>query len=390
MKKLYTLPLALVMALSASAQITISSTDMPAPTGLYHVRLGMFAQANPASGANMTWTYDSASSAGGYYSTYQETETYFTAAGIDAYRAKSKTFAGFTYTYYQELDFNSTSVALGGHYIGAYPKQALPGSTTDSMSSNADSGVLANKMPIIQFPFTYNNSWHNVSDRIAYTFYFTVPSMALVNTPVQHVFHVNENDTIVGWGKMRIYNSATTSVYYDVLMDKRFSYNTDSFLSAGLPLPSTTLTYFNSSQGMHTDSSYEVYFFRKTTYCPLMYISYGKDPSYSSQKSIFYDSSITTSGVNGINKPSYTTVLYPNPATGNEVNMLISGISGIKTVEYHIADMTGRIVQSGKVELAGNNVKINLDASVVTGNYILYAADKQNGFEAKEEFTVSK
>ena len=229
MKKIYTFLAAMVVAFSVSAQISILSTDMPAPTvaGQYPIRFMHFALTNPTTGANQSWNYDTATTiVGSVYGTFPETEAYFTAASIDAYRLVSKHFGTFSYNYYQELDFNTTSVTVAGHYISAYSKQPVPGGNPgDSLSSSADSGILVTTMPIINFPMNYTNSWHATSGRIGYTFLFSSPTLSLTNYPVQNVFRIHEDDTVTGWGKMRIYNAVGKSIWYDVLMDERYAHN---------------------------------------------------------------------------------------------------------------------------------------------------------------------
>ncbi len=393
MTKIFTLLAATALAATAAtAQITINSTDMPVPTGPFPVRALSFAQTNPTTGANQQWHYDTATTVSATLSYFPETESFFTSGGIDVYNRSTKTFGSkFTYDYFQEIDFNSSTVSLGGYYIPAFAKQNIPGSTTDSLVSGGDSAILNIKTDLLRFPLNYAGTWSTTSSPIKLSLNVWVPSLSLSNYPVQHSFQVYESDNIAGWGKMRVYNSNGKSIWYDVLMDKRSSYTIDSFLSAGSAVPAAALTYLGATQGEHRDSSARAIFFRKGTYCPLASFSYGTDFTFTTQRGIFFDSTVTLAlGVSEVGAPAFTTVLYPNPATGDEVNMMISGKNAVRTVEYFIADMTGKTIQSGTANLSGNNVNIQFNTTLANGNYMLNVADKQNGFEAKEEFTVSK
>jgi hypothetical protein len=102
------------------------------------------------------------------------------------------------------------------------------------------------------------------------------------------------------------------------------------------------------------------------------------------------DSSITrdVTSVYEINKGSFISILYPNPAT-DVLNMLITG-KDISTVTYTIYDVTGKTVQSGIANVQGSIISIDLNSTVMNGNYILYVADKANNFEMKEEFIIAK
>jgi hypothetical protein len=104
--------------------------------------------------------------------------------------------------------------------------------------------------------------------------------------------------------------------------------------------------------------------------------------------SMFVNKAATPAGVNDVAGSRYTTVLFPNPAVGNEINMLISG-ANLHADSYHITDMLGRVVQSGAANMQHDVVHIPFDNALPKGQYTLTV----NGAGAKiasENFNITR
>lgn len=69
--------------------------------------------------------------------------------------------------------------------------------------------------------------------------------------------------------------------------------------------------------------------------------------------------------------------------------MMVNG-ANISDIDYSIVDMTGKTVQEGKATFSNNTITVPLNSTHVAGNYILYVTDKKHGFEAKEDFQITK
>ena len=395
MKKISTLLALLPLASAAFGQITINSTDMPVPTSAYHLRnFSTTTAANPAAGTSATWDYSTYAGTPDSVFYPAETDAFFTAAGIDVYKADFKSLIpGLGYIVFGELDFNTTNVKESGLDVQAqaYSLAAMTGATTDSLTIPAQQQLLSTPKEIVHFPFTANSSWSS-SSRRSVNLFLTVAAFSLSHTAIQHVYYVNRKDTIVGWGKMKVYTTSGASIQYDVLMDKIRQYAVDSFYMGGSPAPATLLSGFGMSQGQFTDSSYRYNFYRKSSFNYLLSFNYANDPTYTSTANggkFMHSDGITPAGVNEIDNAAYATILFPNPANGNEVNLLVDG-RDVKGGQYFITDMSGRTIQAGAIEMKQGAVHVALSDALASGNYFINIVDAGNVKIATEQFTVAK
>jgi hypothetical protein len=187
---------------------------------------------------------------------------------------------------------------------------------------------------------------------------------------------------------MRVYTNAGPSKAYDVLMDKIAQYAEDSFYLSGVAAPSAMLSAFMISQAQKTDSNYRYNFYRKGSYNYLLSYYYGNEGTYSTPQGRYSDSAVITAdaGAGTIDRGVFTTVLYPNPGNGTELNLMVMG--PVTLTNYSITDATGRVVASGSAEVKGGILHIN--PSLGSGNYLLMAGNGLNPALVKESFVVSK
>ncbi len=395
MKKLFTLLALLPVASTVFGQITITATDMPVPSAAYNLRdITTSAVANPTVGASATWDYSAYAGTATTNSFTVETDTFFTTAGVDLYYMSFKSLiSGLSYNYNSELDFNSSNVKESGISIAAqgYSLTAMTGGASDSLTIPAQKTILSTAKEIIHFPFTAGTNWSSVSHRST-TFYLTVASAFMSHTPAEHRYDIHRTDSIVGWGKMRVYTTSGPSIQYDVLMDKSAQYAVDSFYLSGSPASATVLTFFGVTQGQVTDTAYRYNFYRKTSFNYLMTFSYGSDASYSTPVAKYMHSDNITPanvGVNNVNEAAFSTVLFPNPANSSEVNLLING-KDVTGGQYFVTDMSGKTVQAGAIEMKAGAVHVTLGDNIANGNYLLSVTNSENAKIVTEQFSVAK
>ena len=392
MKKLFTFLAVLPLATAAFGQaITINATDIPVPSSFNCQDLSTSPLANPSMGASQVWNYGTYSGTA-FVNTYvPETIPAFTSLGVDVNLSGSKTLTtGFIYYMNSEFDFNSTAVNDVGVAMQAqgYDLSSFTTVITDSLNFPAQNVIASTPRIIMKFPFTANSSWESNSRR-AVNFELTVASAMLDHTPGQHVFYTYRKDTITGWGKMTVHASSGASIQYDVLVDRITQYNTDSFYLAGAPASPTLMSAFGIAQNQTNDYNCRYNFYRKGYYNYLYSIYYGNDVTFTTPQNQYqHIDGLTAAGIDDL-KNSFTTVVFPNPATGNELNIMVSGKNDIKG-SYVVTDMAGRTVQGGNVTQVNGMLHIALDNNLVNGNYIINVIGTDNTPVFTEQFSVAK
>lgn len=391
MKRLLFLALLPVASLSYG-QITITATDMPVPTGGFNINdMSMPSiPPSPIPGTNITW--DLSSYDGGAFAEYYapETDTFFTNIGVDVnyYWYKSMATDVFAYDVYHELDFTATDVSIKGIYIPyqGFDLSAATGNTGDSMEIPEQSYRLSQPVQTAVFPMTAGTAWHSVS-RHSTNFTLTVTPL-LDHVPSQHVYYVHRDDSVAGWGRMRVYTGSGPSAWYNVLMDKISYYTVDSFYINGVPADATLLSSFGLSQDQHSDSLDRYEFYRKGSYNYLAQFNYYNDASYTNLGDAGYNTdNLDPSSVGNVNNATYTTVLYPNPVTGNEVNFKISG-GNVAMAHYAVYDMTGRLVSTG---ISNTATELHMSTEALPGGaYVLHVMGSKGENIAREQFDVVK
>ncbi len=371
--------------------ITINAADMPIPTVPYNV--DQITTANPPNaslGNNQIWNYATYFGNSPTTNVYiAETDPFWTNAGVDVYLTTNKSLtANLFYEIANEFDFNANKVEDKGVYVypQAYSLDAFTGNTTDSIVFPVQNYIFAQPRTILSFPFTANSAWHSVS-RAAVDFNLTVTAYNLNKTPGKHVYRTIQNDSIIGWGKLTVYTANGSSIPYDVLMNSVERYAIDSFYLAGSPAPTPLLTAFGVTQGQKTNVRYAYNFYRAGSFNYLMRLYFGADNTYSTIETAWiHTDNLTTTGVETATK--YSTLLYPNPTNGSQLNIQVLGKNTTLT-QYTVMDMMGRVVQTGKPQITGGeSVSIVLDDNLVNGNYVIKVEDSNNQVVVTEKFDL--
>lgn len=392
MKKQITLFSSLLLAATAFSQtaITINATDMPIPGTFNLDEITSTNPPNASLGNNQTWNYASYfGNAPAQNIYYPETVPLFINLGIDVYINASKAITpNLSYDISNELDFNANKVEDKGVYVYAqgYGLDSFTGNTADSLVFPVQGYVFAQPRTILSFPFTANSAWHSTT-RAAVDFNLTVTAYNLNKTPGKHVYHTIQNDSIVGWGKLTVHTANGSSIPYDVLMDRVERYAIDSFYLAGSPAPAALMSAFGITQGQKTDVRYMYNFYRAGSFNYLMRLYFGSDNTYSAiQTAWIHTDNLTTTDVE--TAPAYSTLLYPNPTNGSQLNIQVLG-KNIALTQYAVIDMMGRVVQTGKPQITGSeSVSILLADNLVNGNYVIKVQDSDNQTVVIEKFDL--
>ncbi len=393
MKRLITL-LALLPAASLTfgQAITITAADAPVPTGPYALyRYDTGPISNPAVSTSASWDFSTVTGIETAADYYPETDAFFTSAGTDVHTDGVEKYLNSSMVYYfnSKIDFNSSGVFENGIEIPEqlYDISAITGMAGDSLNIPAQEYIVTTPKQILAYPLTANTSWFT-NGRHVTNFKLTVGAAGLTNAPSEHVYYTYRKDSIAGWGKMKIYTPSGPSPEVDVLMNKSIEYNVDSFYIGGSPAPASILAGFGITQGQITDASHRYMFLRKGSFMYLAAFLYEGDNTFTTASTYFYSKDINPTGTKLIDNNTYSTVLFPNPATGNEINMMISG-HAVTVDEYTITDMLGRVVKSGKANLKQNMINIPLDNNLPGGAYILSVSDKDK-IVATQQFSIKR
>jgi Secretion system C-terminal sorting domain len=323
----------------------------------------------------------------------KETDSFYLKAGVDVYLFSFKNLnQQLGYYVDNEYDFNANGVDDKGIYVEnqTFPLEVLTGNNKDSLRIPLQ-GYVYNTNPrrIFQFPSTAKSKWESKNRRVV-DFDLTVTAFGLNKTPAQHVYYTTRKDSIVGWGKVRVYTPNGPSIAYEVLIDKVEQYSNDSFYLNGAAAPAPLLTAFGIFQGQRTNSIYQYNFNRKGSFSYLVRYHYGSDSTYSIAPVVYVNTdNLTTTSTYDVKGESYSTVIYPNPSNGQEINLSFIG-KNLQEVSYVITDMLGRIVStSSKTGMLNNILKLETQ-SLNAGMYSIQVKDAENNIVASEQFNIER
>ncbi len=187
---------------------------------------------------------------------------------------------------------------------------------------------------------------------------------------------------------MKLYTPNGPSIAYDVLIDKISQFAIDSFYLNGVPAPPLILNAFGISQGQVTDINNRYNFYRKGSYSYLMSVAYGSN-NFTTPVNIFVNTDDLNTTSTSDESELFSTVLYPNPLSGQQLNLIVTG-KDVSKLKYSIIDLTGRTLQTGQIIDHNGSIGINLDASLQNGHYILNVLDPINQPIITEQFTIAR
>ncbi|MGI4871797.1 MAG: T9SS type A sorting domain-containing protein [Janthinobacterium lividum] len=349
MKALLTLSLALgSTAALAQMPITITPAQFTAtanvvdryqpvsPTGL----------ANPATGANKTWDYRTATPQGP-----QSVDVYNSAGATPPFAGSIRAFdfydgaLGILATGYEGFDTDGFG-QLGKVVATAqtFPLGAVTGTATDNIAVPAQ--TIAMRTLRVPLPLTSTSRTVRTS-RFALKSLFTISAFGLSQAPFRQVTRITSVDSVAGWGTLRIpaVGSPAGSVALPVLLGRRRVIQQDSFYLNGQPAPAALLSGLGLTQGgLTTDFRYR--FFRQGSGQPVMTFLYPdsrfltpSDVAYSTESSIALGAQaareVATGGL----------LAWPNPAAATQpVQFSLGSTAPGQPLRISLRDATGRTV----------------------------------------------
>lgn len=357
------------------AQITLTQNNL-GKLSTYNYLDGMGVPGVTYQGSNQTWDWGSVNMPAKGTLDYASVTDPFFSAQSDVFYEGSHVVSGLTYLADYYYVTNANFYGENGIHIPAqgYSQTSITGGVNDSIIFPEQKYLYSQSREIIRFPMStgYTNS---TDCKRAINFDITVASYGLNNAPAQNVFHTYRQDTVVGYGKMRVKSAAGTSKYYDVLVLKSWQYTTDSFYLGGMPAPSALLSAFGVTQGMVSNTSNRLYFFRENRAQALATVSYGSNP-FTTYSGIDVDADMLDfpTSIAENTEASGISMIYPNPCAGNVVQYMQFSSNHLAK-SYTIVDLKGRSVKTASFNSSTSNHHIELPSDLVNGIYNIQLFD---------------
>jgi hypothetical protein len=317
-KKNLILFLAIAFPLSALAQSAIiitKSATTPLHAGAYHNHLANITGVNtPSAGANQTWDY-SVMAGGPVRSKIFNAATSFSATAVVDTNGSESIGGGYAIKSGVVYDIDANGFFRAGGILAkqTFDLSSITGSNGDNLLIPAQ--VFTLHESLLKFPCTASTNWvSNTAHTL--NFKITASSFFLLNTPAKKVVHVISDNSVAGWGKIKIPSSNKASIDYDVLLIKKHTITIDSFFLNGYPAPPAMLSYFGLIQGDST-IDYNESFYRLGSVVPLLSLEYGPDSTWSAPIGASYDADNVQSGIEMPASPISEFNVFPNPASEN-------------------------------------------------------------------------
>jgi hypothetical protein len=389
-------------AFSLHAQITISADNMPVPDSLITDSIPNLLGPAPEIGEGLVYDY-------GNDTTYTDIESALfssvfrvlpdlpelaelIAAGGDKSRLTGTDFGnGLFYLTFEIMDFNENGVFQVGQAYNnqAFSLAAFTGNPSDSIYFPFNAYTAENPMTRQAFPYTLGSNWTDTM-RLETDFIIDIPAFGLPNVPGQHVFYEVRTDSILGYGTVRVYTPEGPSEAMDVLVNKHFEYKIDSFYLNGAPAPAPLLTSFGLENGQISSPKNFIDFVAEDIYPYLVRFS-NLEPigNFEQFDEVFLQRGVVmSSSTFEIAGAQYSTVVYPNPSNGGQLNVQLTGVN-FPDLSYEVSDLSGRVIRSGRTgPNTGGQLTVNFPTPLPAGNYYLSLRTDKGMVVATESIIV--
>jgi hypothetical protein len=362
---------ALLLAVNAQAQITLSSTSYPASVkGTDSLKVTTAASAFPSLTfmANGSWDLSAVTDSTPVLYAYRVNPDTASAQFAD-----SNFYAFSTYTYQGNVQSLITSSGLLEYGIDVDSASFALGSG-NLIYIPITHSVFTAPHTVIKYPATMGTTWSSTYES-DFNFMITYSPLYSNSAGVVKSF-VTETDSVKGWGVMRIKTLAgTPSSWFQVLQVAKKTVVLDSFLIGGVSPNPLVLSGLGVTQGQVT-TTYEQDYYRAEEVSPFADVQF-TDSTYSTP------SKATTHTQRTVNLGIAETAanggvsIYPNPVNGGEVTITLPAMGG--TWSYELIDMSGKTVAAEQLAASGNVAHLSIPASVAPG--ICYIRLSNNGKE---------
>ena len=364
------------------AQLSLNQVNHAANPGVTergkYLKTGTFFL--PDTGANKEYDYSGGIQSGDSvmpraYLTSDNTTAF---PGSNRYYVESIASTGFSFSasFYES---NTTSA----HGLIGYALEKRQGFDISSFSGTKGDSVIFIKQAhlfktpntILAYPAAYKSNW-GYANRVVTNFLLNLHYSVFFKydyDSCERVQTITHQDSVVGWGKMKVPFGTTGSAEYDVIMVKYWEKVNDSFLTYDnsqhqySPTNPIILTALGMTNGKDT-FTYGYKFYRPFFSDPLMVIS--TDPSYSKTTAAYYDPDHI--GITGIasNSLKISAVnVYPNPSSNGNFTLEFDKLSNEKYT-VSVINLLGQKITDKTVSGTGHQqVNVQLTENSGSGVY---------------------
>ncbi len=370
MKTLSALSAALLVGSMAQAQLVINSTNFNSAISS-HNQLKLTSNINPpATGANKTWNYGAAATAGSVTEVYSANNTTnYTNANCMQEVVMGLSVLSLPATVYEQVDGNGFAykgIHMDRLAISLEPYTSNPNDSLIVLDQNAD--IIGDDWKI-KTPLSFNGtSTHNYNTTLK--FKITLTTFGLIDVDMEYRSYVEEEDNVAGWGNVILPVGSGASIPYQALLLHRATTQTDSFYVGGTPAPPALLSAFLLTQGQ-TSKSYSTYLFGPS-YKELAYINHGADDNYAAIEDAHVDGNGQLATGLSNTEAAQAFSLYPNPVVNNNIT-LVTPQRFCNTAT--LTDFGGRTIATYNLNNQNTQHNIALPNGLAAGMYLLQLSD---------------
>ena len=392
----------LTFSLTITAQITIRRADFAvtsSPTTLDSSRYKALTKTGavvPTLGNNQTWDYTNLkdSSINVYTDYYIPTAAfgatptaYSTATLAHNYNSVFQIFQ-YPSRSYERIDADGY-VELGSITNGAkFSISAISGGATDTLYFPAGTYAYSPPHAFVKFPITANSSWNETS-KVPVDFQLSVAAFGLNKTPGQKVTTIISQDTVVGWGTLKLKNPAGGAASsFAVLLERKNETYIDSFFVNGAPAPAQLLGAFGLVQGSKTVYSTQ-YSFRGIGFSEpamQMYVNVNSGAISYISRAVNIALGLTTNN-REVTDVAIATKVYPNPAHTEGVNFEFNKTTDAQW-NIMVYNATGQIISINPIngQIGTTTRHVALDRNLPAGTYFYNLLDEHSRIRANGQF----
>lgn len=289
--------------------------------------------------------------------------------------------------YYQLLDstgYYDLGYSMNG---GSYPLVRLTGNTTDSVTILPLVNTFQGPPPIYKFPMTANAAWKgNYKEDL--NFLLTIPSFGLDKTPGNNSSYYEIQDTIIGWGTLKMHNpSGGSDLSFAVLLDKFNATRVDSFLLEGRPVQGLLQSVLRIKQGPASGENLTYYNFYGIGFNQphLVIVATSNRTNLGGWRAVLPNQGLSVD-TKELGDMTIASTVFPNPTT--EGVTFDFDKTNAATWNVMIYNTAGQIISINKIHAPQGAVSeyISLDKSLPSGTYFYNILDDYSLIRATGKF----
>jgi len=374
MKHFFTL-IALVVALTATAQVTITQSSFPRQANFNDTvpSTNVAGLTFPTEGADQVWDYSGLTPTNMGYGSYTDASS-----SVDFPNALHSSPTNLNFQIFSFPGTNYDAVdSLGWYAMGrtidaaGFSIAAISGGADDSLKFPEQVLNFGGRLNLVQFPMTYQTSWTGSQTEVT-EFELTVAAASLNNTPgSQNRLRTDERE-VVGYGKLIIPNAAgNPSDSLDALLVKTYRTIQDSFFIGGSAAPQALLTTFGLTQGStRVDTFYIMY--SPGFGAPVMNINV----TGNNVTSIFYRPAAAGISSSISEVADLQVGCYPNPAIAGNTVVIEANTGQATATQVSIIDLQGKRLNNLALDAPqANRYSFALPETLPMGIFILQLQD---------------